>query len=446
MKTKLISIIAVLAMGILVLMLTVSNYSAVEREYNANVASARANAENLIPYNAYNYYKAAFEIRCEDEAVYQEYLAQAQLLSKGYYNEAIEDYVVKFPESATAYELLCKMYYDDGSYSQLMDTALEAREKGLATDQVRDWYNECAYMLRYIKADVQEPQPFLGGYALVKMGGAYGYIDENGTFLLAPLYTEASAMMDSYSAVNDGEEWHIINSLGYKVARTTKPVDYMGIMVGGKIPVAVGGKYGYVTTTLEIPETLPYDYASNLKNGVAAVKKGDKWALLHEEKLTVAQNGDLWALTTDEQLLDYAFEDILLDAYDTCCNDGVIFAKTGGKYYMYNAQGEQISQQGFDDAKPFAGDGLAAICISGKWGFVDTTGAIFMEPQYEDANSFSIGIAGVCVDGKWGYINTNGAFRIACQFEECQPFAANGIAAVKEDGMWSYVRLLSYYN
>lgn len=429
MKVKLISIVAVIVIGILVLMLAVSNHTAVEREYNTNLEKARANAENLIPYNAYNYYKAAFKTRCDDEDVYQEFLEQAALLGDSYYRSAVKDYVVKFPMSATAYELLCKMYYEAGSYSMLLDTALEAREKNVATAQVAEWYTECSYMLRSVKSGVEDPQPFLGGYALVKIRGKYGYIKESGEFLLAPIYTEASAMMGANAAVNDGEEWHIINRAGFKIARTSTPVDYMGILTGGKIPVSKDNKYAYATSSLRIPKDLPYDYASNFKNGVAAVKKGNKWALIN---------------TNEEQITDYIFEDIILDEYDTCCNEGVIFVKKDGKYYMLNSKGSRITDQAFDDAKSFAGSGPAAICISGKWGFVDKTGKIVIEPQYEDAKSFNIGLGAICVEGAWGYINTKGTIRIECQFEDCQSFAKNGIVAVKEKGMWKYVRLLSY--
>lgn len=429
MKAKLISIVSVIAVGVLVLILTISNHTAIEKNYNTSLAKARVNAEKQIPYNAYNYYKDAFNIRCEDESVYKEFLEQAKLLGSSYYAEAVQEYVVYFPGSAEAYELLCQLYYDSGNYSTLLGIALEAREKGLATDKVRDWYNECAFMLKSVKTGVEEPQPFLGAYALVKINETYGFLKMNGEFLLAPVYTQASAMMGTNAAVNDGEEWHIINSAGFKVARTSKPVDYMGILVGGKIPVAVDGKYAYVNSSLAIPEEMPYDYASNFKNGVAAVKKGDKWALIN---------------TNEEQITDYIFENVIFDEYDTCCNEGVIFAKKDGKYYMVNTQGGKISDQSFDDAKPFAGSGPAAVCISGKWGFVDTSGKIVIEPQYEAANSFNIGLGAVCVDGLWGYINTSGVIRIECQFEDCQPFATNGIAAVKEKGIWKYVRLLSY--
>ena len=428
MKSKLIIIVSIIAVGVIVLMLTISGLTAIEKNYNTNLANARVNAEKQIPYNAYNYYKAAFAIRCEDEAIYKEYLEQAKLLGMEYYFLAVEEYLGYFPKSAEAYELLCQVYYDLGNYSALLDIAIEAREKNLATENVKNWYNECAFMLENIKSGIEYPQSFLGGSALVKVNGQYGFIKENGDFLLAPVYIQASSMM-STAAVNDGEEWHIINGAGFKVARTSKPVDYMGILIGGKIPVAVDEKYAYVTGTLVIPENLPYDYASNFKNNVAAVKKGEKWALIN---------------TQEEQITDYIFEDVVLDEYNTCCNEGVIFVKKNGKYYMVNAQGGKISDQSFDDAKPFAGSGPAAVCISGKWGFVDATGKLVIEPQYASANSFNVGLGGVCIDGLWGYINTSGVVRIKCQFEDCLPFSTNGIAAVKENGIWKYVKLLAY--
>lgn len=428
MKIKLISFLAVVAAGVLVLLMTVSGQANIESEYNTNIARARSNAEREIPYNAYVYYNKAFEIRCE-EAIYKEYLEQTKLLGEDFYVTAVENYVVRFPMSFDAYETMTQMYYDRGKYHSVIDVALEARGKDVASDKVRDLYNECAHMLKTIKSDVDEAQPFLGSYAMVKVNGLYGYIKTNGDFLLAPFYEGASPMMGTNAAVNDGEEWHIINSGGFKVARTSEPVDYMGILVGGKIPVAKNGRYGYATSALIIPENLPYDYASNFKNGVAAVRKGDKWALINTEEVLITE---------------FVFDDVLLDEYETCHNGGVIFVKKNGKYYMANAAGNKITEQGFDDAKPFVGNDPAAVCINGQWGFVAADGNMVIQPQYEGANSFSIGLAGVCIDGLWGYINSSGTIRVPCQFEECKPFSGAGIAVVKQDEVWKYVQLLSY--
>lgn len=429
MKLKLISLIAVIVLGVVVLFMTISKQTSVEQEYKSYLSSARANAEKLIPYNACGYYQKAFAIRCDDEGIYKEYIEQAKALGDSFYRPAIEDYVVKFPGSKEAYELLCQMYYDSKSYSLVIDKALEANQKGIATDTVRSLYLECAFMLRTVASGFTELQSYQGTCARVKIGELYGYVDLNGSFLLAPLYEEASTMSGSGAAVNDGEEWHIINTAGYKVARTSKPVEYMGVLVGGKIPVAVDGKFGYVGTDLKIPDELPYDYASNFRNGVAAVKKDDKWGIIDAEGKMVTK---------------FEYDDVILDEFDTCSNGNVIFVKKDGAYRMIDPSGSSISNKEFTDARAFVSLEPAAVCIDGKWGFVDTTGKVVIEPQYEDARSFNVGLGGVCIDGKWGYVNTSAESRIECQFEDCRSFAASGIAAVKSEDTWKFVRLLSY--
>lgn len=430
MKIRWISIAAVVLAGLITVVMVVSGHMAVENEYRDNISAARAYAEKGIPYNAYRAYEKAFAVRCEDEAIYQEYMAQAQLLGNDLYSKAIDKYVEYFPSSATAYELLCKKYYEHGSYAAVIETALKARELNAATEQVRDWYVECAHMLKPIRSSLEEAQTFLDGYARIKADGKYGYITQGGKLLLAPMYEHASALKNGAAAVYENDEWHMINAAGYVVARTNTPVDSMSILSDGMISVSKDGKYGYTNSALTIPEKLPFDFAGTFKNGVAAVKKGDKWALIGAD---------------GKNITEYVFEDVLLDEFDACLNGGVVFAQKDGKYYMFNSKGEQIGKQGFDNAYPFVSGEYAAVCVGKKWGFADTTGKIVIEPQYEDARSFNLNLGAVCIDGKWGYISTGADIRIECQYEDCLPFSNNGIAAVKESGMWKYVQLLAYY-
>lgn len=429
MKLKLITFVAIILAGVLV---TVSVFSArmqTANDYNAYLTAARQNAEKEIPYLAYKNYKSAMAIQGGDEKIFQEYLEQAKLLGEDMYYGAIQEYVALFPDSPKAYELYCGALYERASYKAVIDHALIAREKGIATEAVKNWYIECSYMLKGVVSGFDEAQSFIGGYARVKIGENYGYIKASGDFLIAGIYPGATMLLDC-AAVNDGQEWHLINQLGYKVARTSTPVDSLGVLSGGKISVSKDGKYGYTNASLVIPDELPYEYASTFKGGVAAVQKGGKWALINAE---------------EKPITDFVFDEIVLDEFDTCMNGGVAFCKHNGKYYMVNAEGKKVSEQGFDAAYPFVGKEPAAVCVDGKWGFVDTTGAMVIEPQYENAKSFNLGLGAVCVEGKWGYISTSGAVRIVPQFEDCLPFAANGIAAVKLNGRWQYQQLLPYY-
>lgn len=429
MKLKLIAVILAFTLGAVALFSTVSDSMEKEATYSRYIEKARMNADKDIPYNAYQNYKQAFEIHCEDEDVFREYLEQSKLLGEDYYAKAIEEYAKHFPQSELACELLCRRYYDQGNYKSVITTALDARDKGVATEQVRDWYLECTYMLKNIRSGLEEAGAFVGGYARIKANGVYGFIMSNGKYLIAPRYEQASVFLNGNAAVLEDGRWQMINSLGFRVALTDTPVDSMSVMVNGKIPVSRDGKYGYTDVSLIVPEQMEYDYAGTFKNGVAAVKKGGKWALID---------------ASEQPITEFIFDEIVLDEYDTCINAGVIFVRKDGKYYMMNAEGAKISEQSFDYVQPFASGKLAAVCIGGAWGFADTTGSIVIEPQYENARSFGADLGGVCIDGLWGYISSNGTIRVECQFEDCRPFSTDGIAAVKQGDTWQYVQLLGY--
>jgi hypothetical protein len=429
MKLKLITFVAIILAGVLVTVSVVSGQMKTAGDYNGYLAVARKNAEREIPYIAYKNYKSAMEIQGGDEAVFLEYLSQAKLLGEDRYYAAVQEYVTLFPESANAYELYCGALYERASYKTLIDNALIAREKGIATEAVKNWYIECSYMLKGVMSGFDEVQSFAGAYARVKVGDLYGFVNTNGNFLIAPAYQKATMFLDC-AAVDDGNEWHLINQMGYKVARTDTPADSLGALSGGKISASKDGKYGYTNASLVLPKEFPYEYASTFRGGVAAVKKGGKWALIN---------------TSEETITGFDFEEIVLDEFDTCMNGGVAFCKQNGKYYMYNAEGKKISDTGFEAVYPFASNQPAAVCVGGKWGFVDNTGKMVIEPAYENAKSFSLGLGAVCVDGQWGYISTGNVIRIEPQFEDCLPFSATGIAGVKVNGRWQYQQLLPYY-
>lgn len=46
----------------------------------------------------------------------------------------------------------------------------------------------------------------------------------------------------------------------------------------------------------------------------------------------------------------------------------------------------------YEESQAFS-EGLAAVCKNGKWGYIDSTGALVIDPQYQEANPFSEGYA-----------------------------------------------------
>ncbi|MCC5627771.1 WG repeat-containing protein [Nostoc sphaeroides CHAB 2801] len=56
-----------------------------------------------------------------------------------------------------------------------------------------------------------------------------------------------------------------------------------------------------------------------------------------------------------------------------------------------------------------------------------------MKPQFEEAKFFSQGLAAVRIGGKFGYINIKGVFIIQPQFDEAECFYG-GLASVEIGG------------
>ena len=75
---------------------------------------------------------------------------------------------------------------------------------------------------------------------------------------------------------------------------------------------------------------------------------------------------------------------------------------------------------------------------NGKFGFVDERGHWVIQPQFEDAWSFTEGLAPVKTNGKWGFIDKRGNFAIQPRFEDWK-FFNNGKAQVKQNGEWFYI-------
>ncbi len=57
------------------------------------------------------------------------------------------------------------------------------------------------------------------------------------------------------------------------------------------------------------------------------------------------------------------------------------------------------------------------ICEECTWGYVDTTGAVVVEPQYSFARDFVNEVGIVSLDNKWGLISTKGNSLIPCEYD-----------------------------
>jgi hypothetical protein len=53
---------------------------------------------------------------------------------------------------------------------------------------------------------------------------------------------------------------------------------------------------------------------------------------------------------------------------------------------------------------------LFQIVQHSKYGFIDKTGKIVVNPQFDEVSGFSEGLSGVKLSGKWGFIDKTGKY------------------------------------
>ena len=87
-------------------------------------------------------------------------------------------------------------------------------------------------------------------------------------------------------------------------------------------------------------------------------------------------------------------------------------------------------------------DRLYPVARGGKWGYIDRSGVVVIEPRYAAALSYSSGLAPVRVaqgrDAKWGYIDRTGEVVMEPKYEAAEGLRT-GVAEVKSGDLAGYI-------
>ncbi len=120
--------------------------------------------------------------------------------------------------------------------------------------------------------------------------------------------------------------------------------------------------------------------------------------------------------------------------------------KVNDKFGAMDATGKVVIEPQYDSELEFS-DGLARVYVGGKVGFIDTAGKIVISPKAmltkgsgDFAQEFSLaaaitgefseGLATYMMDSKYGYVDRSGAVAIPAQFHEAGDFH-DGLALIR---------------
>ncbi len=405
----------------------VSNYyGSINASYNACMERAAAYEEKKIYVDAVKEYEAALRIKSDDYETAMKIVDLYALLDNGKsYAAACENAIKADPSQVKPYVDLADHYLYDENNAKALEVLMRAKEyvENDADILERIQRIKGQYILVIPKFAVTSPYYYVGNTAYTLIGDETCMGLQGSSIIVSPEdgYESVGLPASDVIPVKKDGEWYYIDEDGYRKLVPDTPAEYLGSFTAGYAPARINGVYGYLDKEMQ-EYHFEFQFAGHFSNGLAAVQKDGKWAVIN---------------TSFKEVTDYIFDEILLDAYGFCSTYGVFFAKQDGKYYLYNKDGEKISD-GYEDAKLFASNEPAAVKLNGKWGFISNSGEMVIEPAYEDADSFSIGYAPFFENGKWGCIDEDGVVLIEPTFDAMKPFAKNGYALVDVDGMQKF--------
>lgn len=298
----------------------------------------------------------------------------------------------------------------------------------------------------------------------------WGLIDTDGKIVMEPQWDEL--YWSEYSRTTDIGVIEIEedNKRGFTDAtgKIILPPEWDRIYVASEEILAVekDGKTGFANISGQIISDPQWDILSSswsnatysFSEGLSAVRKGNKWGFIDtdgnivlEPKWKSAENFfNGYAVVSNGSAywyIDKAGNNAFDQTWDYCGNyiDGIAIVRLAkDQYCLINTKGEQISDV-YDRISGIS-EGYARVCKNEKWGYIDSTGTLISEPQWDavpyryvdEYCDFRNGFARVIKDGKYGIIDTTGRIIVSPEWESVGGFY-DGLSYVSRNGKYGFV-------
>jgi len=225
--------------------------------------------------------------------------------------------------------------------------------------------------------------------------------------------------------------------------------------------------FAYRVTDRIIPLYQSYDFVNNFSEGLAKVRKGEKYGyidktgkeiipLIYDDAGDFSEGMARVELNGKYGYIDKLGKEVTSCVYDgnyACGNfsEGLAYVRKNGKYGYIDKTGKEIIPLVYDDAGDFS-EGLARVDINGMYGYIDKKGEIIIRDIckaiiegdasggdfYDFCNDFKEGIACVKKGAKYGYIDKKGNNIISYIYDDAGDFS-EGLAYVRKDGKYGYI-------
>ncbi len=314
---------------------------------------------------------------------------------------------------------------------------------------------------------IEEAANFIEGYAPVKIGGKWGYLNKKGAVAILPRFEDAWNFSEGLAVIKIAEKYGCIDlngnyviepqfqymtrfseglsgvikeNHGYYIDRTGKikfeaDYDILGVFQEGMAAVDSGGKWGFIDSTANLRIALLYEEVRDFKEGLAAVRFQGKWGYLNKKGDFFIKSQFEFASSFSEGIAFVTLDTLINRRYNSSifidksgnmvfskrfCGAGqvkdgwspiaICFLNDEGEidylWSLWNVRREKMIELQFENLG-LCNYGLAPAKWNNKWGVIDTLGNIVLEACFDSIGVFFEGLAPVLFDSQWDYINKN---------------------------------------
>lgn len=294
-----------------------------------------------------------------------------------------------------------------------------------------------------------EEKPQTSALFRIRRNGLYGFVNQQGSVVVNPQYSDAHDYSEGLAAVKIDERWGFIDSSSRWIIppQFEEVHDFSESMAAVKLH-----GWGYVNTEGQIAIPCQYQNARDFSEGLAAVSKNGVWGYIDatDNRIIELQFKEAYSfkeglarVRDPQEVLYYGFinkngkfviKPTFEYAREFCEGKSLVRDKDEGFYKYISTRGKEILICQWRYADDFHED-LACVMVNNnnnEFGFIDSTGNVVLRARYDDAKGFSEGLAPVRIGALWGYIDKRGrrviepAFREAGSFKDGTAIVHNG--------------------
>jgi len=312
--------------------------------------------------------------------------------------------------------------------SSKLSEALEVLRKGIERTgdiNIVNLYEGSRYAYEMSRPAYEDVTMIYEGTIQVQDDGMWGVAETDGTIIIPCRYEKISVFARDRAVVRNGKQIYSVDRDDNRIVVPNETILDFGNLAENRIPVFVEGNWFRATGEFEIGST-GFEEIGMYSGGYAAAKTNGRWGVIG---------------FSNDWLIPAEFDSVIQDELGRCYSRGAVFVRSGDHVYLFS--NGVFSEDYYEDARPFSGEGYAAVRKNGKWGFIDTDGTEVIPFFFDDALSFGQHLAAVKIGEYWGYISIYGYVVIDATFLDAKSFSG-GSAPVLTDRGWQFITLLEF--